>query len=352
MKWRAGLPIVGIALVTACAPTLSVYGIMDGEVYTGTTTGESQYGDMTITNGKGKTCVGERRGAATMLVSGGGHGLLTCNDGTQIVIQYTKTGFASGHGFGTSSDGNTVRFTFGLSPDESAKYLGQQPAQAAAGAPGAPTPPTRAKSTGSGFFITRQGHLITNAHVVEGCKEVTVAHIGSSPSSATIVAKDKQNDLALLQAGTPVPAIAALRGARQIRQGETVVAYGFPLTGIVSSGGTLTTGTVSALTGSRDDTRYLQVSTQIQPGNSGGPLMDMTGAIVGVTTASLDDAKLVRTTGAVPQNVNFALKADVVRTFLASAGVAAETASGGRELSLPDVGERARAFTALIECKR
>jgi hypothetical protein len=71
-----------------------------------------------------------------------------------------------------------------------------------------------------------------------------------------------------------------------------------------------------------------------------------------VTTSSLDDAKLVRATGVVPQNANFALKTDVVRTFLESAGVSPELSSGGRELSLPDIGEKARTFTALIECKR
>ena len=349
MRQQVCLSIIATLLVTACAPTLSVYGTMAGEIYTGTTTGVSQHGDMRISNGKGKTCLGERIGSASMISGGSGHGLLSCNDGTQIQVQYTKIGYASGYGFGTSSNGDTVRFTFGLSPDESAQYIGNSAPQAVAGTA---TPPATTKNTGSGFFITHQGHLITNAHVVDGCTEVTVSRLGSSSSKATIVARDKLNDLALLQAETSIATVAALRGGRPIRQGETVVAYGFPLTGIVSSGGILTAGTVSALAGARDDTRYLQVSTQIQPGNSGGPLMDTTGAVVGVTAASLDDAKLVRTTGAVPQNVNFALKADVVRTFLDSTGVSADTSTGGRDLSLPDIGEKARAFTALIECKR
>ena len=352
MKRRHWLALLSTLLPTACAPTLSVYGVMAGEVYTGSTTGDSQYGSMTLSNGKGKTCVGERVGAASGS-NGSGHGVLSCNDGSRIQMQYTKIGFASGYGFGNSSNGDTVRFTFGLSPDQSTPYLGNNAPQAVAGAaaPSAPGPITT-KGTGSGFFITRQGHLLTNAHVVNDCKEVAVARVGGGSSAATIVAKDRQNDLALLRVDTPVSSVAALRSGRPLRQGETVVAYGFPLTGLVSSGGTLTTGTVSALTGIEDDARFLQVSTQIQPGNSGGPLMDTTGAIVGVTTSSLNDTKLVRATGSVPQNVNFALKTDVVKTFLDSARVSAELSSGGRELSLPDIGEKARTFTALIECKR
>src|SRR5476651_1282794 len=134
---------------------------------------------MMLSNGKGKSCIGERRGATNSGgSSGSGHGLLTCNDGTQIVIQYTKIAFASGYGFGTSSNGDTVRFTFGLTPDESAKYIDKGGQQTAA-APGTSPPATKTKSTGTGFFITHQGHLITNAHVVDGCKEVTIARAGS-----------------------------------------------------------------------------------------------------------------------------------------------------------------------------
>src|SRR5665213_3518945 len=103
MKRQSWLAITGTLLAAACAPTLSVYGIMGGDIYTGTTTGEAQHGDMKISNNKGKICLGERRGVAS-LSGGSGHGVLTCNDGTQIVIQYTKVGFASGYGFGTSSN--------------------------------------------------------------------------------------------------------------------------------------------------------------------------------------------------------------------------------------------------------
>jgi S1-C subfamily serine protease len=340
MKRRNWFAIAGTFLMAACAPTLSVYGIMSGEVYTGTTTGESQHGDMTISNGKGKACLGERRGSTSLGGgSGSGFGLLTCNDGTQIQIQYTKIGFSSGYGFGTSSNGETVRFTFGLSLDESTKYL-----QQAAATPGAAPPASAPVSTGTGFFITRQGHLLTNAHVVENCKSVSVTPLGGAATPASIVSSDRTNDLAVLSTGSAPRAVAALRG-QPVRQGEAVVAYGFPLSGALSSGGVTTSGSISALAGMRDDTRFLQMSAPVQPGNSGGPLVDMTGAVVGIVSSRLGGR------GAqAAQNVNFAIKTEVVRTFLATTGIAAETSSGGRELSTPDVVERVRTFTVFVEC--
>ncbi len=344
MERQNWLAITGALLVTACAPTMSVYSLFGDEMYTGTTSGQAASGQINLSNGNGTTCIGERHGVA-LFGTGNGHGLLTCSDGAQVIFQYKNVGHFSGYGFGTTSTGKTVRFTFGLTPDESAQYIGNVPQQAAA-TPGTPSDSTRPKGTGTGFFITQQGHLLTNAHVVNECKEVTVASPGGIASTAKIVACDKENDLALLQSPNRPAAIATLRGARPIRPGETVVAYGFPLTGALSSGGVLTSGSVSALTGLRDDTRYLQMSTQIQPGNSGGPLLDTTGAVVGVTTSRLSPRS-----GNAPQNVNFALKAAVVSTFLDSAGVSAETSTGGRDLSTPDIGERARAFTALVECR-
>jgi S1-C subfamily serine protease len=232
-----------------------------------------------------------------------------------------------------------------MSEGEAAQYL----APSAAGS--ARPAPSSKGVTGTGFFISRQGHVLTNAHVVDGCKSITVQQPGGMAATASAVAADKQNDLALLQTGATPPAIATLRGGRPIRPGEAVVAYGFPLTGVMSSGGVLTTGAVNALSGTGDDTRFLQISAPIQPGNSGGPLLDMTGAIVGVTTKSISTNRAARVYGATPQNVNFAIKTEVIRTFLSTTGVSAEPSSGGRELSAADVGERARAFTVHIECK-
>ena len=346
MKWGNWVVVGWSLLAGGCSVTLDVYSIVgDSDVYTGTTTGYAESGTMNISDSKGTNCIGQRAG--TMAA---GHGMLNCSDGTRAQIQYTTLSMMSGYGYGTTSDGRSIRFTYGLSREEGAKYLGQQPVQAAAATPGTPAPPTKTKGTGTGFYITRQGHVLTAAHVIDKCPTVMVSRPGGSSAAAAVVATDSQNDLAVLM-GAPPQGVASFRTARAVRPGESVVAYGFPLTGTLSSGGTVTSGNVNALSGLGDDTRYLQISAPVQPGNSGGPLLDSTGAVVGVVTSQINAVRVARSTGSVPQNVNFAIKVDVVKTFLDTRGIAIEAAASGRELGTPDIGERARAFSVLVECK-
>ncbi|SJZ71594.1 Trypsin-like peptidase domain-containing protein [Enhydrobacter aerosaccus] len=352
-------------LLLAAGCTSEMYGVVgdENDVFKGTMTGR-EAGRIELDNGKGVRCVGDYRDrtsallstatAIAVLIDGvprslgarGGRAFLSCSNGEQAALQFSPIGGESGYGFGTTSDGRAVRITYGLSRTESQSYLKVSAAQPPA-SPGGPSDKTATIATGTGFYVTRQGHIVTNAHVVDRCKSVTVARVGEQMLDASVVTADKQNDLTVLLAAGPAPAVATLR-SRPIRQGEPVIAFGFPLAGSLSSGGVITTGSVSALSGLHDDSRYLQISTPVQPGNSGGPLLDDSAAVVGVVSAGL---RANRASGLIPQNVNFALKADVVRTFLAAAGVAAENAAGGATLSTPDVGTRARAFSVLIECK-
>ena len=128
--------------------------------------------------------------------------------------------------------------------------------------------------------------------------------------------------------------------------------YGFPLSGSIASTGNATIGNVSALVGLRDDPRMLQISAPVQPGNSGGPLMDLSGAIVGIVVGKLDAAKVMEVIGDIPQNVNFAIKANVAQGFLENYGIGYETASNGKDLSVPDVTELARASSVRVFCYR
>jgi S1-C subfamily serine protease len=353
------LALSGALLVAGCA-SHEAYGVFGDsrDVFTGQMTGSGSSGRIELSNGKGVQCIGDTQssgggtqtagtaiasvilGARISSSSGNGRALMSCSDGRQAFVQYTALGLGSGYGFGTTTDGETVKFTYGLSRDESGKYLGQQTASAAAAVPSG-----QRRSSGTGFFVTRQGHIVTNAHVVNGCASVTTARVGETPTAATVVGLDKQNDLAVLRSATSAPAVAALRG-RPVRPGEAAIVFGFPFAGSLSSGGVLTTGAINALSGLKDDTRYYQISAPIQPGNSGGPLLDNTGAVAGVVTSGL-----VSERGSGPQNVNFALKADVVRTFLGSLDVHAESVGAGRELATPDIGDRARSFSVFIECR-
>ncbi len=126
--------------------------------------------------------------------------------------------------------------------------------------------------------------------------------------------------------------------------------FGYPLYGALASQGNLTVGVISALAGLGDDSRVMQISAPVQPGNSGGPLLDMSGNVVGVVTAKIDAIRVAELIGDIPQNVNFAIKASVVLAFLDSHDVNYRTETSDRILSAADVADRAKRFTVLVEC--
>ena len=129
-----------------------------------------------------------------------------------------------------------------------------------------------------------------------------------------------------------------------------MVVIGYPYHGLLSSDFTVTTGIVSSLSGMKNDTRELQISAAVQPGNSGGPLLDTNGLIVGIVTAKLDAISVARATGTIPENINFAIKTGAIRDFLDNSVVPYETASPSTELKTSDIANNARAFTLLITC--
>lgn len=190
------------------------------------------------------------------------------------------------------------------------------PAAAPAPAPpsvvAAPKPETPRGGSGSGFFIAPK-RLLTNAHVVEGCSTVTVA-VGQAKAAGRVIAKDKTNDLALVDTDAKSETMAKLRSG--VRLGEDVAAFGYPLNGFLATNGNFTRGGITATAGLRDDSSQLQISAPVQPGNSGGPLLDESGNVVGVVVSKLKVLQVAAITGDFPQNVNFAIKASVAQTFL------------------------------------
>jgi S1-C subfamily serine protease len=206
-------------------------------------------------------------------------------------------------------------------------------------------------SSGSGVVIGIHGEVLTNAHVVEHCTQITVRSSAQDSATALVVARDDINDLAVVRSNTPLSSVATFRDGAPVRSGDAVVALGYPLVGLLATTANLTVGNVSALAGLGDDSRYLQISAPVQPGNSGGPLLDASGHLVGIVTAKLNAALIARFTGDIPQNVNFALKAEVVRTFLDSKGIAYHSAPSEKQLSPADIGDIARPFTLRIECE-
>jgi S1-C subfamily serine protease len=217
-------------------------------------------------------------------------------------------------------------------------------------------------SIGTGFAISFDGVVVTNEHVVEGCRSLRARSQGipSSYYEVKVIARDQSADLAALRLGEqvsangrrpfkPVPR-AILREAANVQLGESVVTYGFPMRGLLASSGNLTSGNVTALRGLGDDPRYLQISTPVQPGNSGGALLDEGGNVVGVVAAKLNALAVMRSTGDVPQNVNFAINLSVLKRFLEQNGISAVAEQATAPRSLKDIGGRAQLFTYLIEC--
>lgn len=168
-------------------------------------------------------------------------------------------------------------------------------------------------ASGSGFFITEDGYLITNHHVVNGAKRVKVKQ-GEKVYPATVIREDKVADLALLKVAGKFKTLPISTNA--VRLGDGVFTIGFPDIGLQGTQPKYTDGRISSLAGLRDDPDKFQISVPVQPGNSGGPLVDMAGNVLGVIVARLNDFAALRSTGSLPQNVNYAVRGDLLRKFI------------------------------------
>ena len=206
--------------------------------------------------------------------------------------------------------------------------------------------------SGSGFVVSRNAYIVTNNRVVADCvRDIHGNLVGQAPVKLRVVSADEENDLALLQGTKKFKEkdIATIR-ASAVNSGDQVVAIGYPLHGLLTSDLTVTTGIISSLAGLHNDTRFLQISVPVQPGNSGGPLHDNSGNIVGVVSAKLDALRMVKATGDIPQNINFAIKTGALRDFLDNSAVPYQTADPGSEMKTADIASAARTYTMLISC--
>ncbi len=208
-------------------------------------------------------------------------------------------------------------------------------------------------STGTGF-VAAEGLLLTNNHVVDGCRRVVARNAKGVEQTAQVLAADQSRDLALLIVPKAFGPPLTFRTAPAVKLGEPVVTFGFPLFGLLSSGPTLTTGSISALSGLRDNQTNFQISAPVQPGNSGGPLFDNQGNVIGIVVAKLNAARIAEMTdGDIPQNVNFAVKGGPALDFLREHGMAPRTAtSSGPDKGAPMVGDIADPSTAFLQCFR
>ncbi len=183
-----------------------------------------------------------------------------------------------------------------------------------------PKSKVNAIATGTGFIFGSQDYIITNYHVVKGTSSLKVKFLNEETIEAKIVAKDTKNDVAILKLNkTPSVQTSEIKfgDSAGVRMGDKVFTIGYPSVGIMGQRPKYTEGVISSVTGVQDDPTVFQTTVQIQPGNSGGPLFNEKGEVVGLTTASLSN-NAIDSLGAVPQNVNYAIKSSFVKNTVAT----------------------------------
>lgn len=166
---------------------------------------------------------------------------------------------------------------------------------------------------GSGLLV-KGGYVVTCWHVVENAKKISVSCQGKD-FNASLVQKDIGNDIAILRVDGAEAGVS-LSFPDSVKLGSQVFTMGFPHPGLQGSDVKFTTGSISGLTGPGNTPVYYQISAPLQSGNSGGPLFDEYGNLVGIVAAKLDSLKMLAATGDLTQNVNYAIKSDYLIPLL------------------------------------
>ncbi len=192
--------------------------------------------------------------------------------------------------------------------------------------------------TGTGFFVDKST-VLTNHHVIKNCNRIELIRKGYK-STAKVKAKDSINDLAILEADKVNNSSLNFRAGKGIRIGDDIIVIGYPLGELLGSGIKLTTGNVSALTGLINDTTSMQLTAPVQPGNSGGALLDKSGNVVGVIVARLKKE----------QNVNLAIKANVAQMFLDINNIDYGASMSKDKKDVADIADEAKESIVQIVC--
>ena len=207
-------------------------------------------------------------------------------------------------------------------------------------------------SSGSGAVIGRDGYILTNQPVAQQCNAFEVIDDKNRILKAALEAADNARDLALLTVKEKFASAASLRKAIAPQLGENIIVVGYPLVGVLGTRPSVGFGHVSSTVGVRGNPAQMQISVPVQRGNSGGPVLDQAGNVIGIVVSKLDALKLAQRTGDLPQNVNFAIKGDVVRAFLESNQVEYETLADTAKLENTEIARRGAAITVRVRCIR
>ncbi len=219
---------------------------------------------------------------------------------------------------------------------------------AGAGISGPEISALRPEVSGTGFFISEDGYLVTNQHVVKDAGQVRLV-TQHGLIAARVVKVDAANDLAILKAEGNFPALP-VASSRGVKLGATAATVGFPNLGLQGFAPKLAKDEIASLAGAQDDPRHFQISAPIQPGNSGGALVDARGNVIGVVVAKLSQQAALATSGQLAENVNYAVKSSSLLSFLEAlpAVTAKLKEPNTRERKFEDVVKEAQDATALV----
>lgn len=209
--------------------------------------------------------------------------------------------------------------------------------------------------SGSGFLVSPSGHIVTNAHVINGCDAIKFGSGSGTSYPAKIISMDTRNDIALLKpmksGGYEVsPSNVTFLRDKDVNLGESVIVAGYPYGTLVSSSVKITSGIVSSIKGFEDNTSQFQIDAAVQPGNSGGPIFDSQGNVVGVVVAQLNKIKMAKAVGSLPENTNFGIKGSSLKSFLESANIEMGRSFPKKATSIETVAKIASSSTLMITC--
>ena len=326
------------------------YTFASGNKYVGEFKNDTRHGRGTYTYASGSKYVGGFKNGRRH-----GRGTYTSANGDKYVGEF-KNSKMHGRGIASSADGKKME---GIWKD--GKFLYAQKINPNLTAQ-KPRPKRRKRqsfkksvdpnkivsaASGTGFAVSSKGHVITNHHVIKGCQKVKI-HQDGKAIPATVVTYDPQNDLALLK-GDFRPSVVLSLSPRNSGLLEEIYVAGFPFGQRVSTGVKVTKGIVSSLTGIGNNFSQIQIDAALQPGNSGGPIINGKGNVVGVAVAKLDFKNILKRFGTLPEDTNFGVKTSIVKTILESKNISTPRANKSL-ISTAKLGEMITKGTYYLSC--
>ena len=197
-----------------------------------------------------------------------------------------------------------------------------------------------AASSGTGFYVSHEGHIISNHHVIEGCNIIKLTFRGKE-LSADVLAVDKMNDLAILKVNLAPSKVFSI-ATKDASLLEDIIIAGYPLGKRVSAAIKTSKGSITALAGYGDNYSEFQTDAALNQGNSGGPIMDQKGNVVGVAVANYGKQAGI-------ESFNFGIKSSTLKTF-ASANGLKFLPPNKTNLSNKDLGQLITEATIYLEC--